>query len=507
MGTPLVLGADLSTDKIEFVVVNTETGALEAGGNFKFLDHLADRYGLKAGGFLELMDGTDAIVRVPYGLLPDALDLMLMDVRRQLGGALANLQAICVSLQQHGVGAYNESADARLTELGTHPTRALSDGIDGLFTTPGATSWIDSSSLPDAEELEQQRSPDFWADLTGSSPMQSLRFLLPQVCYLHRKHRDQYESTVEFNVLASIVAGMLVGRRVGIGLDEASCTLLMNIHRGKWATNLLRGVLPPRGLFGRLARILRPGEDLGRIWSYWVNRHNIPESCKVFLGLGDNIAILLTLFGYGLSLGSSGTTFSEFAKATFDRTHSCHVLRSAAERFMGMFSTNQCGKFADKVRQLIDVNWDQFHDLVANPPWDNPQAIVLPTAGVPQFLNVEPGSRVSAAAVTRSILMNMKLRSAFMGSPPSIIGTGGFAKPDVGQMIADIFRTPTYLSPEINRVAWGSAVMAMARLQNRPLDEVAKILCPTGQRINPDPSRAEFYRQFAEAFVRTDAKF
>jgi sugar (pentulose or hexulose) kinase len=303
-------------------------------------------------------------------------------------------------------------------------------------------------------------------------------------------------------VLASYVASLLCGWRVPIGLDEASCTLLMNLQRGKWATKALRGIFPP-GTFERLPQIVEPCRHLGNLWGYHVARHGLPESCNVSLGMGDNIAAQVTTADepnqVSLSGGSSGTVYKEMDRATYDSTHACHVLRTAQEEFMGMFCTPHCGKFADDVRSMMHLNWAGFDAGVASPQWDNPREIIFTRSG--RVIGDVPKQR-AVAAVTRAILMNMKHHCAFMGQPASIVSTGGFITPPVAQMAADIFGCPVFVRPKVNRVAWGSVVMGVAKETQTPVADVVRALCPKGDCVEPDRSRAEFYRKFEEAFAR-----
>ncbi|MFH1670396.1 MAG: hypothetical protein ABIA92_02315 [Patescibacteria group bacterium] len=488
-----------------YVVCDARSGAVAAQGSFNFVEHLGSKYNLKDGGYLDQGEG---VIRIPYGLLPDALDLTFADVVKKLGNDRYQLARIVVSLQQHGMGAWLPHMGEGLYELGRNPKRPLSAGFQDLFATNEATSWQDTASRQDCEEFERAIPADRWAELTGSSPMQSLRFMGAQIARLGRVHQEDFQRTNQFTVLASIVASILVGKPVGIGLDEASCTLLMNLKRGVWSKTLLRSDCFPEGTSGRLPRILPPGARLGNLWRYHVVGHELPAACQVSMGFGDNIAIMLTMANepgqFGLSMGTSGTTYSEMDKATYDPTHACHVLRSGTGKFMGMYCAANCGKFADAVRELAYLSWEQFDALVANAQWDDPGAMILPTsdeAGLRLF-NLKDGDRRSAYAVTRSIIADMWHHSRFMGDPDSIVVTGGFATEPVAQVVADMFQAKVFVSPKMNRVAMGSVVLGVSQVLGEPIPEVAARLCPKGKEIAPYPARAKFYEQFLANYAR-----
>ncbi len=504
IGPPLVLGADLSTDGLEYVVVNAESGKLVATGSCNFVERFGKTYGLSVGGYLELADG---VVRVPFGLVSDALDWMFEDVFGKLKDAgVSDIRLVCVSSAQHSFGGWRFGAQAILERMGKDAESPLSwKGMSELFVPNegGFTSWRDTASLEDAELLEQGMSPNIWAEHFGSSPLQSLRFLGPQAYRFARVHPKEYEAAWQFNVLASIIGSLLTGRMTGMGLDEASCTLLMALREGKWSRNFQMMSLP--GLLEKLPEIVAPGANLGPLWKYRVARHGFPVNCTVSLGMGDNPAAALTMNlgkdGMGLSLGSSGTTYRPPTKMFWDRAHHAHVLRSASGGYLGMFCTSTCGKFADRIRRDAGLEWGMFDAIVGNVNVP-PNALIFPGPdGNHDYRSILDKGFVPAA-VTRAILLNMKLHSSFLGAPGRIVATGGFASEPVCQVIADIFECPVFAAPAMNRVAWGSAVMAASQVLGIPTSDAAARLCPTGKEFKPDPTRQQFYRQCMAAFQK-----
>lgn len=386
-----------------------------------------------------------------------------------------------------------------LAALGRDPKQPLSLGIGQLFSTPSATSWMDTSPQAVCERFERELPPERWAKLTGSAPRKSHRFLGAQATRLYEEDPDAFYKTDEFSVLASMVAALLTGKVQGIGIDEASMTLLMNLERGAWSKMLLRQIFP-KGLASRLPTIIPAGMDLGLVWNYWTERHGLPPNCRIYMGFGDNIAGDMTAGGVKLSLGSSGTFYQDLDAATYDPTYACHVLRNGKGAYMGMYVTDRCGKLAQRVLEEMGLTWNDFNANVARPQWTDPTEAVF-RLGEQLYYGHVTGAN-TAAAVTRSILMDIHRRVAFLGKPPYIVATGGFAKPEVAQMAADIWGCPVSVTPEVNRVAYGSAIWSLTKATGRVLGIVASNLCPTGERVDPNPERAYFYRQFAEAFAQ-----
>ncbi len=493
----LVLGADLSTDSLKWMVFNADTLQMVADGNLNFVAEFGQSLGLTVGGYIE---GENGAVRIPYELFPMALDRMLEQVKAALKADMSFLRRICVSVQQHGMVALRSNFEAVLADMSSDPTRSLDTLVKDLCTTSMATSWRDTSSLAVCEQLEQALPADRWAEVSGSSPMQSLRFMGPQVARLYAESPQVFHDTSQFSVLASFVAMLLVGRAAPIGADEASCTLMMNLARDQWSDLLLRYL--PKGTRKRLSPIAKPCLNLGAVGSYWFDRHGVPACCQVLLGMGDNIAAQLTTADVpgqiSVSGGSSGTVYCGMPKASFDPAHASHVLRSYSG-YMGMFCTSHCGKLADEVRVQAGLSWAQFDDAVANPQWED--------YGNPIFVR---GDRVHmirhcpphemAQNVTRSIVANMKLHSEFMGHPKSLVATGGFITPPVAQVVADVFGCPVAITPKVDRVALGSVIACIRDLTDWPLGKIITAVRSSGQTIQPNLERADFYLNFGGRF-------
>ena len=498
--TILVSGTDSSTDKVQTVVVNAATGEVVADVAISLKGTFGAKYRLQEGGFIR---GDGGAVRIPYGLLTDGIDVSFDAVTREIeakGYDRKHWKRMVYSLQQHGMGAWKRRPKGiSLQDMGSDPRRPLSDVVDGLFSTPMATSWMDTSSRAVCEGFLKYLPAARYAEITGSAPQVSLRFLVPQAARLYEENPDAFQQTEEFNVLASICATFLTGQRQGIGEDEASMTLGMNLRRGQWSKTLLRQCYP-KGLGSRLPKIIPAGAELGPLWEYWVRRHNLASDLIVHMGFGDNIAADLTAGGVKLSLGSSGTFYQDLDTPAFDPTHACHVLCNGKGAYMGMYVTDKCGKLVQRVMEASRHSWDVFNRSVDNPQWTDPtECVFVDNRG--EILYFAGGANI-AAALTRSILTDIHRRVAFLGKPPYIVATGGFAKPGVAKMAADIWGCPVSVTPEVNRVAYGSAIWSLAMATRRSLGIVASNLCPTGERIDPDPERSYFYKQFAEAFAR-----
>lgn len=493
--TVLVAGTDFSTDKVQTVIVDG-AGVVVADVSFNLRDVFGDKYKLTEGGFVR---GTGREVRIPYGLLLDGIDHMLKltaEAIEQAGLQRTQLARMTMSFQQHGMVAWKKGGYELLPHIATDPQRLFTDQFPSLFATDMATSWMDTSSRQFCEQLLGKMLPADWAKISGSAPMASLRFMGPQAGSLFTQNSNVFENTEKFGVLASLGATLLTGRRQGIGIDEASMTLVMNLQTGNWDEKLLKHY--PRGLQSRLPPIVPAGLDLGHIWDYWVQRHGFSPKCHINMGFGDNIAADLTADGVKLSLGSSGTVYQDLQAATYDPTFACHVLRNGKGSFMGMFCADACGKLADRVREMHGLSWEEFDRDLSDPQWNSPDQMIFGQDG--NIFQAFKDRKDIAPAVTRAIIMNLKRHCAFMGKPSSITATGGFAKPAVAQVAADMWGCTVYLQNKMNRVAYGSAGWSLSQQTREPIHAVALRLCPRGKEIQPNLSHAEFCRVFEQNF-------
>lgn len=500
----LCVGVDFSTDMAKWEVWDANDGDGPVARNeHSFYEIYGSKYGLAPNsGFVERDDGG---AYIPYGMVADVVGLVLEDIANRLGENRKFLKHIRFSLQQHGMAALTQDAVAVLQRAGTDSQTPLSQaGLGAMFSNDMATIWRHTGSKPDCDALVTKLSSDRFAQLTGSDPRRSARFMGAQIAYLHRTNPQAFANTGEFTVLAALVAMLLTGHSVGMGMDEASYTLLMNVSRGQWSSDTLRSIFP-RGTFARLPKIVAPGAEVGTLWQYHARRHDLPEECKVGMGFGDNIAIMLTMANQpgmrGLSGGSSGTEYAEMSAAGWDRHHVGHVGRSATGGFMGLYCTDHCGKFADAVRMQAGMEWSEFNNDVAMPQWDDPEQMVLPDAkGQPRYFGSEPSAASVASAVARSIVADILEGGAFMGAPTSIVATGGFIRSGVEQIVADMAQVPVFVAPKMNRVVRGSVGMSIHQVTGKPIADVMARLCPAGSKVSPVAVRADFYRRFLDAY-------
>lgn len=494
----LVVGGDFSTDGVKAAVFSTTDPKPVAEVSFSLFKVFGSKYGLKENaGFIEREGGA---VRIPYGLVFEGMDhlMTLLDGElREKGFETTQVKRILISFQQHGMVAWATGSGEKFAALGSNPKKALIEGVEGLFSTDSATSWRDTTSKAWCQSLQKRLCPASWAEISGSAPMASLRFLGAQTGRLSQELPKTWSATEKFTVLASLGTSLLTGKVQEIGLDEASMTLLMDLKTGEWSNELLQHF--QRGLVPRLPKIVPAGSDSGKLWQYWVDRKGFSPDCIVHMGFGDNPAADLTADGMKLSLGSSGVLYQDLPSATYDPTFACHVLRNAKGGFMGMYCM-ECGKFADERRLLSDLSWPEFDDCLTKPQWEEPGEFIFQKEG--RLVAPVLSSTDVPAAITRGILLDIKTHSGFMGTPPSITLTGGFGKKPVAQMVADIWGCPVSITPKVNRVVYGSAIWGLHEETGEDLIVIANRLCPKGEQILPDASRAAFYKRAEEEFRR-----
>ena len=126
----------------------------------------------------------------------------------------------------------------------------------------------------------------------------------------------------------------------------------------------------------------------------------------------------------------------------------------------------------------------------------------LEDGGVRHFGAMSADNAQYAAAVARSIVMDVMSHTKFMGDPKSIVVTGGFAKRPVAQVIADASQVPVEISPEVNRVVLGGLILGVSQCTGETIQQVAARLCPATERVENDPARAAFYYAFGGNYVR-----
>ncbi|VVP96772.1 Xylulose kinase [Pseudomonas fluorescens] len=264
---------------------------------------------------------------------------------------------------------------------------------------------------------------------------------------------------------------------------DASGTGYFNVRTRQWDLQLLRDIDASGRLQSALPELIDAHQSVGTILPAIAEHLGINPSALVSSGGGDN---MMGAIGTGniqpgaitMSLGSSGTVYaySEVPKVSPDA--SVATFCSSSGGWLPLICTMNLTNATGAIRELFDLDLQQFNDLVAQAPIGADGVSMLP------FLNGErvpalPHATGSLHGLTLDNLTQANLcRAAVEGTTfglrygldllrhnglqsRSICLIGGGSKSAVWrQIVADLMNTPVICTEQSEAAALGAAIQA-----------------------------------------------
>ncbi|MEU0550876.1 xylulokinase [Micromonospora sp. NPDC005979] len=327
---PLVAGVDSSTQSCKVVIRDAETGALLRQGRAPH------------------PDGTEVDPEAWWQALRGAVDE---------AGGLADVAAVSVAGQQHGMVCLDEG---------------------GQVVRP-ALLWNDTRSADAAADLVEEAGGGaagrrFWADATGSVPVAS--FTITKLRWLARHEPEQAARVAAVCLPHDWLTWRLAGAP---GLSALRTDRGDASGTGYWspATGTYRPDLLERA-FGRqlvVPEVLGPAESAGRLTGEW-------GDALLGAGTGDNAA---AAFGVGagpgdvvVSIGTSGTVFSVADVPAADDSGAVAGFADASGRFLPLVCTLNAARVLDAAATMLGVSLDELAELALSAPAGADGLVMVP---------------------------------------------------------------------------------------------------------------------------------
>jgi xylulokinase len=249
---------------------------------------------------------------------PEAWWRALAEALAQCGAAAAEVAAISVAGQQHGL--------------------VTLDG-DGRPLRP-AILWNDTRSAPEARELtEALGGPAEWAERVGLVPVPS--FTATRWAWL-RRHEPEHASAARAVRLPHDFITERLCERAATDRGDASGTAWWSTRDEGYVDDVLDLIELDAGL---LPEVLGPREAAGEVGRSAAEELGLPEGAVVGPGTGDNMGAALGL-GAGpgepvVSLGTSGTAYAVMERRAADPSGTVAGFADASGRFLPLAATPQ----------------------------------------------------------------------------------------------------------------------------------------------------------------------
>lgn len=517
----LFLGFDASTQSLTALVIDYDTRRIVYQHVLGFDSELPG-YGTLHG---VLPDPDPAIGHAPPLMWVEGLDRLLGRMRDD-GVDLGALLSISGSGQQHGSVYLRPGAFAVFESLDA--SRPLAGQLGDIFSRPTSPLWTDSSTHDQCAEIrESLGGVTRTAEITGSDVFE--RFTASQIRKFAEEDPEAWEQTETVTLVSAFMASVLRGRLAPIDHGDGAGMNLMDIRRRSWHPGALAAA--SSGLSSRLPPLVAADQMVGRLHSYFAERHGLSNGLRLAAWSGDNPC---SLIGVGLvepgtaaiSLGTSDTYFALMPELHTDPNGEGHVFIAPTGDPMSLICFRNGSLARERVRDTHGLDWQGFAAALRETPPGNDGKIMIPwfepeivprgaVAGVRRFHGLrEDDEAAECRAVVEAQLLAMRLHSQWVESSPAMLLAtgGGSANPEILQVMADVFGCPVRRFETPNSAALGAALRAAhAFFRERGEDvawgeTVAGFTDPEpGSEIAPREAAVKVYDAMIETYARCEA--
>lgn len=430
--------------------------------------------------------------------------------------------------------AFESATAAALAEAGVDGSRVLGIGVSGqqhgLVTLDAegqvlrpAKLWCDTESAN-----ENQRLLDWLGGEQGSLERLGVAiapgYTVSKLLWMKEQHPQLFERIAHILLPHDYLNYWLTGRCCS-EYGDASGTGYFNVRTRRWDLDVLRHIDPSGRLEAALPELIEPHQAVGRLRPELATRLGLNPHAIVSSGGGDN---MMGAIGTGninpgaitMSLGTSGTLYAYSEKPSISPLPSVATFCSSSGGWLPLICTMNLTNANAAIRELLQLDLDQFNSLVAQAPIGAQGVTVLP------FLNGErvpalPQANASLHGLTADNLTRANLcravvegvtfglrygldllrDSGIRSERIQLIG-GGAKNPLWRQIVANMMATPVVCTTHSEAAALGGAIQAAwchARRSN-PQADLAK-LCERCVSIDeqteviPNPAAVVAYEQ------------
>ena len=454
-----------------------------------------------------------AIAHSSYGMVPglppghleqhpeawlDAADAAVRGCLEQIGDRRAEVRAIGVSGQQHGLVVLNADNE---------PVRP-------------AKLWCDTSTAAQCEQFNREFGADEIIALTGNSMLPG--YTAPKILWLKQNEPANFRATRSILLPHDYLNFWLTGeQRMEYG--DASGTALLDVRTRQWSEPILNFIDPD------LAELLPPLESSRKPCGL------LRETLRTEWGLGSNVLVsagggdnMMAAIGTGnvapggvvtVSLGTSGTLFAYSAEPVVDEEGELAAFCDSTDGWLPLACTMNVTVATEQTRHLFGWEHAAMEAAVTAAAPGAGGLLFLPYLNGERTPNLPRGSGVLHGLNTNNMTPAFYARAVMEGvtlglgyglgrfrnlgiKPTEIRLTGGGSQSTAWRQIcADVFNVPVVALETAEGAALGAAIQAgwtegtVQGKKGRLRDLVNRVVKPAANtRAEPDPSRRQLYQ-------------
>jgi xylulokinase len=503
MGNNLFAGLDVSTQSCKLVVIDFDDKLTVYLDSINY-DNDLPKYNTENGTRKDVGFG---VSESDPSMWLEAIEILFSNLKEK-GELIANIKAISVSGQQHGLVTIDKN---------------------GELSRPYSKLWNDFSTAEECDILtEKIGGPENMIKSIGNT--QRTGYTAPKIFHMIRNEPENYEKTDKVFLVHNYINYILTGgNQGGIAAMEAgdvSGSALWNPKTKEWSDKVID--LIDSNLASKLPPVLESRKPLGKIGNQFVEKFGFNPETLIASGSGDNMMGAIGTGNYQegivtVSLGTSGTAYSFMKKAYVDPEGEIASFCDATGNFMPLLCISNLANGYEAILKQFNLSHSDFNDVVTKTEIGNNGRILCPwyegerTPDLPEAAPIYFGFNLhdfTKENLCRAVLEGhvMNLYEGFIKlpvNPTEIRLTGGISKSNAWrETIANIFNCEVV--PVLGEgAALGAALHSAWTFY--PDESIDKICSPFIQfdeqaRIKPDAKKVEIYADFIELYKAVSGK-
>ncbi|MBT1165753.1 xylulokinase [Bifidobacterium simiarum] len=343
----LVAGVDTSTQSCKVRVTDAATGRLVRFGQAKH------------------PEGTS--------VNPEAWWQAFLEAAEQAGG-LADVEAIAVGGQQHGMVLLDEHGSVIRDALLWNDTRSAPQAA-ALIRSLGEAPAEGDEPAGDDENAIEARGKQRWVKAVGSSPVAS--YTLTKVAWVAENEPENAERIAAICLPHDWLSWRIAGYGpVADGEDahldalftdrsDASGTSYFDAAANEYRTDLLDMVLGRHDVV--LPKVLAPAEAAAVKADPAIAGGDVEDGCLIAPGGGDNamasFGLSMSVGDVSVSLGTSGVAAAIAENPVYDLTGAISGFADCTGHFLPLACTINGSRILDAGRHALGVDYDELAEL------------------------------------------------------------------------------------------------------------------------------------------------
>lgn len=380
--------------------------------------------------------------------------------------------------------------------------------------------WNDGRTQEETEYLNREIGKENLSAYTANIAFAG--FTAPKLLWMRKQEPENFSKIAKIMLPKDYLAYRMTGVH-STDYSDASGMLLLDVKNRRWSEPMMEICGISRE---QLPDLYESYEVTGTLTKEAAKELDLPKTCKVAAGAGDNAAAAVGTGTVGegkcnVSLGTSGTIFISSREFQVDSHNALHAFAHADGHYhlMGcMLSAASCnkwwmdeiirtkeyGKEQEKIQELGNNHVYFLPYLMGERSPHNDPKVRSMFLGMSMDTTREDMTQAVLEGVAFAIRDSLEVAKALgIAITRTNICGGGAKSPLWKKIMANVLRIPVDIVKEEEGPALGGAMLAaVACKEYATVEEAAQKIVKIVDTVYPDPELMERYEKRYQSFVR-----